>query len=200
MVSHLVSVNRLAGGGTLCDDADMNTQQDTDRLRQDADTTPDRVAVDVATAAKRLGITPDAVRGRLRRKSLAGELRSNGQWVIYLDPEPGDRLPTGKQQDTTVHRQDADTAPDSHTGALIEALQAQVLDLQRRLDRQDVNMQMLIAKLPNPDDGLPAMIETGEYRQGDSVASPEATSEAAAVSLAPDTLRKSWRFWKRRKS
>ena len=178
----------------------MNTRQDTDGSRQATDTTPDRVAVDVATAAKRLGITPDAVRGRLRRKSLAGELRSNGQWLIYLDPEPGDRPPTGEQQDTTVHRQDADRTPDSHTAALIEALQAQVSDLQRRLDRQDVYIQSLIAKLPNPDGGSLAMIETGEYRQDVPTASPDATSEAAAVPSTPDTLRQSWRFWKRRKS
>jgi uncharacterized coiled-coil protein SlyX len=167
----------------------MNTRQDTDTPRQATGTAPDRVAVDVATAAKRLGITPDAVRGRLRRKSLAGELRSNGQWVIYLDPEPVDRPPTSEQQDTAAHQHDTATA-------LIEALQAQVLDLQRRLDRQDVNMQLLIAKLPNPDGGSLAMIETGTYRQDAPTASPDATSEAAAVPSTPDTLRRRFLFWR----
>ena len=150
----------------------------------------------MATAAKRLGITPDAVRGRLRRKSLAGELRSNGQWVIYLDPEPGDRPPTGDQQDTTVHRQATDTTPDSHTAALIEALQAQVLDLQRRLDRQDVNMQMLIAKLPNPDGGSLAMIEATGYRQDDPTASSEPPEREQPIEAAPSILRRVWRFWR----
>ena len=147
---------------------------------------------------------------RLKRGTLAGE-KVDGHWIVSLDPteqptkqnpttdQTATKQPTGEQQNTTVHRQDADTTPDSHTAALIEALQAQVLDLQRRLDRQDVNMHMLIAKLPNPDGGLPAMIETGDYRQGVPTASPDATSDAAAAPSTPDTLRQSWRFWKRRK-
>lgn len=172
----------------------MRDRQDTDRLRQATDTTPDRRGVDVATAAAHLGITPDAVRGRLRRKSLAGELGANGQWTVYLDPAPGDRPPTGERQDTTGYRQ----AAESHETALVEALQAQVSDLQRRLDRYEVNMQMLIAKLPNPAATLPAMIEAAGVHQDTPHASPAATSDTGGDLSTPTTARRSWRFWRDR--
>jgi len=69
----------------------------------------------VAEAAERLGITPDAVRSRLRRGTLSGG-KDGESWFVWLDT---DRTPTGDRQDTdrtrqsaTGHRQDATVGGD----------------------------------------------------------------------------------------
>ena len=88
----------------------------TDRtLRQD---TTGHATVSVAEAARRLGVTPDAIRSRLHRGTLEGEKVDNA-WRIRLPdreiPHHADPEPTGSQQDATGQetgtdgdRQDAD--------------------------------------------------------------------------------------------
>lgn len=43
-----------------------------------------RPAADVLEAARRLGITPDSVRARLRRRTLEGFRDNAGRWWVYL--------------------------------------------------------------------------------------------------------------------
>lgn len=57
----------------------------TDSERQDADRMP-AAGVEVAEAARRLGVTPDAIRARLHRGTLAGE-KVEGTWRVHLPAE-----------------------------------------------------------------------------------------------------------------
>jgi hypothetical protein len=109
----------------------MNEPTDTTR-----DTTGNVTRHDVVSvidAAAVLGITPDSVRARLRRGSLAGEKRG-ATWVVHLDPSSSraedDRRVTRHDTPRDVTRQ-----RDSHRDELIEELRADKHFLQEQLDR-----------------------------------------------------------------
>src|SRR4051794_35277610 len=62
---------------------------------------PETGGLTVAEAAAHLGVTPDAVRRRLHRGTLAGEKTSDGQWRVSLPEQtpghdPGDRQDTAR--------------------------------------------------------------------------------------------------------
>ncbi len=156
----------------------MRNQQDTDGPTPGHQQATDRPGVDVSTAARHFGITPDAVRGRLQRGSLPGE-RLRGQWVVFLETATANGGPPTRQRQDTG-------------GLLIAALQAQVEDLQRRLDRADVHLQAVIGKLPNPEN-VPIALEA-------LMTSPEARSATETISMTPDTLTEPSRLsaWLRR--
>ncbi len=86
-----------------------------------------RSTVTVSEAAAALGISPDAVRGRLQRGTLEGE-KVKGTWHISL-PTPSE--PTGDQQGIdgppTGHRRDA----------LVAHLEGEVTYLRERLEEAD---------------------------------------------------------------
>jgi hypothetical protein len=91
----------------------------TDRDRQ----ATDRTVLSVPHAAAQLGITPDAVRSRLHRGTLAGEKRS-GVWRVFFSP-------TGMQQDATGTQR----ASDRHTpDAVIVRLESEVTFLRNELE------------------------------------------------------------------
>jgi len=80
--------------------------------QQDGDGTPTgHATVSVAEAARRLGVTPDAIRSRLHRGTLEGEKVDNA-WRIRLPdreiPHRADPEPTGSQQDATGQETGAD--------------------------------------------------------------------------------------------
>jgi len=62
------------------------------------DRTDHRTAVTVAEAARILGLTPDAVRMRLKRGALAGEKRG-AEWIVHLPSSEA-----GAEQTTEHHR------------------------------------------------------------------------------------------------
>jgi len=86
-----------------------------------------RPTVTVSEAAAALGISHDAVRGRLQRGTLEGE-KVKGTWHIFLPP-PSE--PTGDQQaidgPSTGHQQDA----------LVTHLEGEVTYLRERLEEAD---------------------------------------------------------------
>ena len=86
-----------------------------------------RPTVTVSEAAAALGISPDAVRGRLQRGTLEGE-KVKGTWHIFL-PAPSE--PTGDQQavdgPSTGHQRDA----------LVAHLEGEVTYLRERLEEAD---------------------------------------------------------------
>ncbi len=51
---------------------------------------PDRRGLSVLEAARRLGTTPDAVRSRLRRRTLEGYRDNVGRWHVVLPDGTGD--------------------------------------------------------------------------------------------------------------
>lgn len=105
------------------------------RRQHDANTTTDRDVVSPTVAAQRLGITPDAVRARLRRGTIEG-LRVDGDWQVFL---PRDTTVSEDQHDSdtteTVGRHDSDTTskPD-RTEELIVAQREEIAFLRDQLD------------------------------------------------------------------
>jgi hypothetical protein len=102
----------------------MNEPTDTTRDTTDRATRHD--VVSVIEAAIALGITPDAVRARLRRGSLAGE-KQGMTWMVHLDDA---RRVT--RHDTP---RDATRQRDRHRDELLEELRADKRFLQSQLDR-----------------------------------------------------------------
>jgi len=91
--------------------------------RQDTD----RTVLSVPEAAAHFGVTPDAIRARLHRKTLNDE-KVAGEWRVYLERDldqatgnrqAGDRTPTvdrqDGRQDATAPKQDSDRQGDSPT-------------------------------------------------------------------------------------
>jgi hypothetical protein len=118
------------------------------RRQHDADATTNRDVVSPTVAAERLGITPDAVRARLRRGTIAGE-RVDGDWHVFL---PRDATATEPQRDNrhdgdtteTVSRHDGDTTETvsrhdvdmtvDRTQELITAQREEIVFLHEQLD------------------------------------------------------------------
>jgi hypothetical protein len=122
-------------------------------VRHDADTTGDR-RVTVLEAAELLGITPDAVRARLRRGTLRKEQGPDGETVVVLDA------------DTTAHGR----ATEQPTVAYIAELKARIELLERELaDRKEESRRkdhLLAAALERiPPQLEPAREEPPEPRE-----------------------------------
>lgn len=75
-------------------------------------------------AAQRLGVTPDAIRSRLRRGTLEGG-KDGDTWYVVLPSSEDD----GDRQDDDTPRHDTDATP----AALIEQLQGEVSYLRSEL-------------------------------------------------------------------
>ena len=127
----------------------------------------DRTGIPVATAARQLGVTPDAVRARLHRGTLLGH-KVDGEWRVFLDP-PADQVlserPTERQdgrhaptvdrsdtqqdsrQDTATARQDADRIrPDAEPTGRQDATGSLSIDLRpltEIIERQAQQIQSL---------------------------------------------------------
>lgn len=91
--------------------------------------------LDIAGAAARLGLTPEAVRKRIKRGALQAEKR-DGRWYVVLPTV----LPESPERPTTL-----DNEP---TQRLVQALQDQIRHLETELERKDVLLAELIRRLP----------------------------------------------------
>ena len=160
----------------------------TDRDRQGGDGT----VLPVPQAAARLGITPDAVRARLHRGTLAGE-KEGGAWRVFFPPVPP-VASTGTQQDATGTEQDTDRHGGDVAIARLEAENAylrQVLDAEiearRRADHLVAGLMERLPELPASTDRehAPQSANTGPQRDDTSAE-------------APEPPRVWWRHWWRR--
>lgn len=139
--------------------------------------------VDIATAARALGLSQGAVKKRLQRGTLPGGKDAAGRWYATLDaPEPSqdsrddagmtDRIPPGSRDQA----------------ALIDALQAEIASLRAALQRSQEGeaeqrriIAGLVARVPElPSDRRPDL--TGYDR-----------TEAEPP---PAARRPWWRFWR----
>jgi hypothetical protein len=115
-------------------DATGNTTRDT----TDRATRHDIVSVTEAAVA--LGITPDSVRARLRRGSLAGE-KIGPVWYVFLNQVPEPSATEGDDDRATRHDTPHDatrhdtTARDTDREELLEELRRDKTFLQEQLDR-----------------------------------------------------------------
>jgi len=160
----------------------------------------DRQPVTVAAAADRLGITPDAVRGRLHRGTLLGE-KVGTEWRVFLpqmgeatadrqDPTAAQQSPTAGRQGTTGVRQDTDRADAA-------ALVALVADLARRNEELAAAAGMWQTRAAHLEVQL-KQLTVGDDGDGDpsssSPATPGGTETPEPGSDAPAPW---WRFWRR---
>jgi hypothetical protein len=125
--------------------------------------------IEIADAARRLGISVDAVRKRLDRGTLQG-VKVDGRWRVFLPDEAPARADLRSEE----------------SAELVQALRAQVADLQRRLDdaeRERAEMRQLVSQAQQLAGArlLPAAREE-----------PESTPESG------ETQRRRWRWpWQR---
>jgi excisionase family DNA binding protein len=146
----------------------------------------DRTSLSVPEAAKELGITPDAVRARLHRGSLAG-VKVGGTWRVFLPR--ADEPPTGKQQDATGTRPDPDRTT---TDALVAALQDRIESLERQLahrTEESRNKDFTVAQLVqhvaalSAGERAPTVVDTLSMPAGTD---PHTTPQERAVATERD--------------
>ena len=89
--------------------------------------------VDVLEAGKALGITPDAVRAKLRRRTLEGFRDNHGRWRVVL-PDTTTDTPSDIREAVATRR---DTTPEELAGlqATVAELRARVESLEGERDR-----------------------------------------------------------------
>jgi len=86
----------------------------------------DKTKVDVQTASRILGISPDAVRKRIERKTLDA-VRENGVWMVFVDDAKHDNRPDNDQKTT---------GQDTTSVQVIEALKGHIESLKVEGARQ----------------------------------------------------------------
>lgn len=98
--------------------------------------------IDVLEVARRLGITPDAVRARLRRGTLEGYRNNSGNWrIVSNDMTPNTMLDTTSealQHNTDATRHDA-VSPE--LARLLTALVERIESNQARLIKERAQLQ-----------------------------------------------------------
>src|SRR5829696_6048483 len=132
------------------------------------DRTPPARRTTVAEAAEILGISAEAVRGRIRRGTLPVE-REGGKVYVLLEAEPEDR--TDADQPRTTGDQ-----PGDRTDALIAELQDRVRSLEEANSENRRIIAALTSRMPAieaPSDA-PGAPETGEEQQGRGEPRPDA--------------------------
>jgi hypothetical protein len=132
-----------------------------------------------------LGISPDAVRGRLQRGTLAGE-KVKGTWHIFL-PTPSE--PTGDQQAI-------DGPPPGHQrDALVAHLEGEVTYLRERLEEADRQRGYLQQQLEQERQRADVLQALGTGTTPDT--SPEAPGSPQTNEPAPTGVLAWWRrLWR----
>ena len=161
-------------------------------------------------AADLIGIPLDSLRKRVYRGTIPPQ-KVNGQYFV-LASDAKRLSPTDRTAGETVSghgvRQGETPADSGSTRELIDHLRSEVEFLRSQnetllgkmaneRERFDVIHRESLQRIEALTDGV--KVPEPEPVTDTHTASPDATSEAAAVPSTPDTLRQSWRFWKRRK-
>lgn len=87
------------------------------------DDSPARRAVSIVVAARRLNLTSDAVRLRLKRRTLEGYRDNRGRWMVYLD--------SARPDHQAADRSDATTEQSPDQASLIKDLLARLETLEK---------------------------------------------------------------------
>ena len=126
--------------------------------------------VSVSEAATRLGVTPDAVRQRIRRGTIEYEKTEDGRYFVFLTPHDGRR----------------DGVQDGVQKVLIERLHDENEFLRRELERKDHLLAMALERIPALEEA------PSEPRESDLSASEERGSDGG-VPPGPEQ-RRSWLY------
>ena len=144
--------------------------------RQDS---PD--SVDLATAATKLGLTPETVRKRLQRGKLKGFKLADGTWRVVLDRQD-------RRQDSPGQAagQEQDKAGQPPADALVEALRDEVRFLRSQLQARDDEIRRVHVLLQQEQHAVKSLADQRAASQGQA--------EALERDLA-DARRPWWRRW-----
>ena len=172
----------------------LDERQDTARTgpgdRQD--TAPEGLTV--AEAAGRLGVTPDAVRRRLHRGTLAGAKTADGEWRVWL-PEPAPGEEAGGRQDA------ARTPPGEAPGDLIPVYEARLAEMREDLAFLRNELTARSEELRRKDHIIAGFIERlPELPAGEDAprTQPEGPGAPAGAETAQQRSPSWWRRWWRR--
>jgi hypothetical protein len=167
----------------------------------ESDRPTDRTATETmpaAEAARRLGITPDAVRARINRGTLAGEKRG-AQWWVYL---PTDRIPveppTGTQPDATGTRPDTDRPLVEQLRSEVDYLRGELAARNRDLaterersaterERADVLMREALGRIE--------ALTAGETREDATQSTQDGPHDEQSGDAADNAPASWWRRW-----
>ena len=120
-------------------------------------------------AGAALGISPDAVRMRVKRGSLQGEKDAEGRWLVWVDVEQAAAEREAEREPDAIGERDLEREPEQgEPGA--EALRAQIEALEER-----------IGELKEERDFLRRQVDTLIFAQG-----------MAAQKALPNPARRSW--------
>lgn len=155
----------------------------------------DRQRLTVPEAATVLGVTVDAVRGRIRRGTLPSEHDEHGKVYVWVDALEADRP---RPSETDERPSGASQGPSADREELVESLLEQVAYMREQLaaerEANRENRRLLAAALER----IPA-IEPPETPQSpeDAVESPEGTETPARRESAQEATegRSWWRRW-----
>jgi hypothetical protein len=142
------------------------------------DRTPPQPRTTVAEAAEILGISAEAVRGRIRRGTLPVERESGTVYVLLEEAEQG--RTTGDQPRTTGDQ------PDDRTDLLIAELQDRVRSLEEANRENRRIIAALTSRIPaiEAPAEMPEAAERAEEQQGRGQQPHSATGEAQESSEA----------------
>ncbi len=170
----------------------------------------DRRRLTVPEAATVLGVTVDAVRGRVRRGKLEAEHGEHGTVYVLLDAETANRRGPSKASQGPSETVEGPSSDDSR---LVDALEDRIASLERQLEDARAanreNRRLLAAALERipaiegPRDGHEAPREDaggvedrGETAEAQRAAQDEKTEQYDNVILPkPETARRPW--WRR---
>lgn len=134
-----------------------------DSQRQGLDRVP------VAEAARRLGLTPDAVRKRLTRGSLHYDRDQDGLIHVYIPSSAGDQDAANTEQES---------GQDSGQELYVRALEDQIRFLRQELERKDAILLRLAERVPE--------LEPAEQREPSETPAQNSAAASERVQPQPD--------------
>jgi hypothetical protein len=156
------------------------------------DRPPTRHRYTVPEAAEILGLTVEAVRGRIKRKKLRST-KEDSTVYVYLDT---DQIPTSQQPD-----EDQTAQPQPESTALVSEMRGRIEDLQQQLasERQaHAEARRIIAGLVEriPAIEAPASPEPPGESETGAAGPVEPTPSEPVRDQQEATERPWWRFWR----
>ena len=170
----------------------------------------------VAEAAARLGVTPDAVRRRLHRGTLAGDKTDTGEWRVWLpeqSPEQRQDARPDARHDTarTPPAPDETTARTGLAAEMVTGYEVRLAEMSENIAFLRSELESRTEEIRRRDHIIAGLVESvralpaGEPRQDapqDVMAAPVRDAVAARASEtvrgAQDAQRSAWRRWWRR--
>jgi hypothetical protein len=149
----------------------------------------------VPEAAKRLGVTQDAVRKRIHRNVISWEQDDDGRYYVYVDGDDTTR--------NTSHTTRQDRSRDIHRDPLILSLQDQIATLKRELEdrkeearRRDTIMAQMNATIAELTRRVPELEPPREPAPGPSGPSttPSEPRSDTQEAVQEEGKRRSWLY------